>query len=394
MIVIIIKQKYKVWLSFFLIIVFIFPLTGCWDSKEPDRILYAQGLGVDYKDGKYIVYVQLMNLGLLAKAESSGGNGTSMQSEIGKSVGESFEDAVFNLYKTAQRRIHWGHLNYIFLTENALKKNILQEVVDQIDRYFQTHYRMWIYATKESLTQLMSTDPPMNMSTYLSRLSDPKEAFKQNSSIRTVDMRGMIISHYQPPHEIILPLVGENSKDWKGDHKPRKIGVINGISIIANNTLKGSILNEDANGLRWMEEEFGRAGLSIRPKERETEGVTITKKKVKVEPVIKNGKVQFDLHIKLEAVIHKLERNIKISQLSKDTKKIIEKEIRYTFRKGLEMDADLYRFSDILYKKDFTTWKKIENNGKIPLKEDSIRNINTEVMIKNGGKIRKIPTLK
>lgn len=392
MIVIIVKQKSKVLVL--LLLVFIFPLTGCWDAKEPDRIVYAQGLGVDYQDGKYIVYVQLMNLSLLAKAESSGGNAPGIQSEIGKAEGESFEDAVFNLYETAQRRIHWGHLNYIFLTESALKRNILQEVADQIDRYFQTHYRMWIYSTKESLNNLMSTDPPMNMSTYLSRLSDPKEAFEQSSYIEALDMRELIISHYQPPHEIMLPHVVVNDKDWKGDNKAHSIGEINGISIIGNNKFKGSILGADANGMRWMEKEFGRAGLSLRPKDRETKGITITGKKVEIEPVRENGKVQFDLQVKLKAVIHKIERNVKVSQISKEAETLIENEIRHTFQKGLELGADLYRFSDILYKKDFTTWKKIQKNGAIPLNKDSIRTINIEVMIEDAGKTRKIPALK
>ncbi|WP_159433416.1 Ger(x)C family spore germination protein [Bacillus tuaregi] len=392
---IIIKQKGKYFILFFLLIVFIFPLTGCWDAEETDRMVYAQGLGIDYKDGKYTVYVQLMNLSLLAKAESSGGNGMDIQSEIGQATGSSLENAFYTLYETAQRQIHWGHLNYIFFTENALKSQALQEITEIMDRYYESHYRMYIYSTKNPIEDLMSTDPPMNMSTYLTRISDPKEAFEQNSRFQPIDMREMIVLHYQPPHEVVIPHAAVNKKDWKGDKETRSIGIINGVSIISNNTLKGTILNGDAQGIRWMNlKKFERTGLSLTPKEGETEGITITKKKIDIKPVIEDGKIQFDVKMDAEAVIYKLASNMKLSQLSKAAKKIIENDIRRTYRKSLEMDSDIYRLSEVLYKKDYQAWKKVEKGGKIPLHEDSIRKIDIEIMIHNGGKNRKLPTLK
>ena len=47
-------------------------LSGCWDSNEPERLVYANGLGIDYKDGKVIVYLQIINVKGLAKSESGG----------------------------------------------------------------------------------------------------------------------------------------------------------------------------------------------------------------------------------------------------------------------------------------------------------------------------------
>lgn len=391
--VIIRKEKRKFWILISIVLLLVFPLAGCWDSNEPDRMVYAQGLGVDYKNGKYTVYIQLINLSLLAKVESGAGTGKQFKSEIGKATGFSLEDAIFNLYKTSQRRIHWGHLTYVFLTNDALKHRGLQDVTDIIDRFFETHYRMWIYSTDAPLTKLLNTDPPINMSTYLSRLSDPEAAFEQFSFIQSLDMREVLISHYEPPNEIIIPVVGYNKKDWKGDDKTRNIGIIKGISIIANNTLKGSIINKDANGFRWMEKEFRRTGLSIPFEENGTVGLTVVKRKVKIEPIVKNGKVQFDIRIKTKAVINKLENHVPLSQIRMETGKIIKNEVQDTFNKGLEIDSDVYRLSQVLYQKKFPVWKEIQKDGKIPLTEDSIKKIDVDVMIMDGGKQRKIPTL-
>jgi spore germination protein KC len=389
------KKKFKSWFLIFILFLFIFPLSGCWDSDAPERMLYVQGLGIDYKEGKYKIYIQLMNLSFLAKSESSTGTGKQIMFEIGQAKGISVEDALYNLYKTAQRRIHWGHLNYIFLTEDAIKHNGLQEVADLIDRYYETHYRMWIYHTESPLAEIMDVDPPINLSNYLTRFSDPNAAFEQFSYVQSVDLRQMIISHYEPPHEIIIPIVWTNKREWMEDgNKPRKIGTIKGISIIDDNKFKGSISEKDADGYRWIEKQFKRAALSLRTKDNNTVGVTIRKRKVKIEPVIKEGEVQFDIHIKTNAVISKLKNNIPTSQISGLVENRIKEEVKKTYFKGLEIDADVYRFSNVLYKKNHSAWKKHQRGGKIPLSKASIRKINVEVMINDGGKQRKIPTLK
>ena len=44
-------------------------LSGCWDENQPERMLYVNGIGVDYKDGKYDVYAQFANFSNLGKTE-------------------------------------------------------------------------------------------------------------------------------------------------------------------------------------------------------------------------------------------------------------------------------------------------------------------------------------
>ncbi|MBO0960870.1 Ger(x)C family spore germination protein [Neobacillus sp. MM2021_6] len=388
------KREYKIWTCFSFILFLIFPLSGCWDSNDPEKMVYTQGIGIDYKNGKYIIHTQLINLSLLAKPGSGGGADKPLNSEIGKSSGSSVEDAIFNLYKTSQRRIHWGHLSYIFLTNHALEQNGLQSIIDIITRYNETHYHIWIYGTKIPISKVMNTIPPINMSTYLSRLSDPNAAFEQYSFIQPMDMRETIISNYVPPNEIVLPFVTYDKNDWHGDGKPRNIAVINGISIVGDNTLKGHIINNDIKGYRWIEKKFKRTGLSVQKKGNENYGLTITKRKVNIKPIIINGNVQFDIKIRTKAVINRLEKNISTSQLSSEAEKIIKKEVLETYRKSLEINSDLYQLSNVLYKNNYVFWKKIQKGGEIPLTKDSIRHVDVKIEVVDGGKKRKIPTLK
>lgn len=368
-------------------------LSGCWDAHEPDKMVYAQGIGIDYKDGKYILFLQLMNLSTLAKTEPGGGNIEEMQPGIGQASGYSLEDALFNLYKIAQRRIHFGHLNYIFLTKNAINQNGLQDVTDLFDRFFTTHYRMWIYITDASLGDILTTEPPLEMSTYFSRIANPEEAFEQASYIQPLDMREVIVAHNEPPYEINIPFVSLNKSGWKKNRDSQEVGIINGISIVADNHFKGSILNEDLSGYKWVGKKFERMGVSLKTGEKTTVGLTVKKRHVRIEPIIVNDDLQFDISIKINAAINKLNKNVHAERLSEQAEKIISDEVQKTFTKALEIDSDIYRLSQVLYKKNIAEWKKRQKDGKLPLEKDSIRNIDVDVSIIDSGNHWKVPTL-
>jgi hypothetical protein len=64
-----------------------------------------------------------------------------------------------------------------------------------------------------------------------------------------------------------------------------------------------------------------------------------------------------------------------------------------TYLEGLAIDSDIYRLSEVLYRKNVHIWKKVEHNGKIPLTKESIRKISVSVNIVNGSKQRQEPTL-
>ncbi|MER1990736.1 MAG: Ger(x)C family spore germination protein, partial [Solibacillus isronensis] len=53
-------------------------------------------------------------------------------------------------------------------------------------------------------------------------------------------------------------------------------------------------------------------------------------------------------------------------------------EIEKTYKAGLEQDIDIYRLSEVVYRKELKAWRKFQNDGKIPLNESSIRTLNID----------------
>lgn len=52
------------------IIASIMLLGGCWDTRNIDHAVYIHSIGIDYKDGQVIAYVQLIDFTALAKVEA------------------------------------------------------------------------------------------------------------------------------------------------------------------------------------------------------------------------------------------------------------------------------------------------------------------------------------
>lgn len=364
-------------------------LSGCWDTNEPERLVYAQGMGIDYKNGSYTVYIQIMSLSLLAKSEASGG-GDQVKLEVGHGTGKTIDDAVFDLYHSSQRKVFFGHLAFVILTDRALRHGAIKSVVDLLDRYRETRYQIYVYGTKEPLNKILLATPLFEMANALSRLSDPKQTYKQSSYIKPEDMRELIISLNEPGHEAGIPLI--SLKKWATDIKTQPTLTSKGISIVTSTALKGNLTGKKVSGFRWVQNEFVRDILTVNKRDRPPIDLVITKKKVKIVPHVLNGRLTFQINIKTKAYIDDVREYTKLSTIEKAVERQIKKEVLLSFNKGLDIHSDIYHLSHVLYKKNNTAWKQVQKQGRIPLDKNSIV-VNVEVKVVHGGKQRLAPTL-
>ncbi|MEW9052399.1 MAG: hypothetical protein AB2392_14665 [Neobacillus sp.] len=83
------KMVCAVILSFCLLLV-----TACdHDIGEIENQNFATAIGVDYRDGKYFVYIQMLGLSSVAKSE--GGNKEPPEIYVSETSGATFIDAFF-----------------------------------------------------------------------------------------------------------------------------------------------------------------------------------------------------------------------------------------------------------------------------------------------------------
>ena len=81
-------------------------LSGCWDVNEAQRMYYVDGLGIDYKDGQYVIYMQLINFINVAKSEYP--YPQTVQAEVGQSKGKTMEEELYKLFQSVDQKVFWG----------------------------------------------------------------------------------------------------------------------------------------------------------------------------------------------------------------------------------------------------------------------------------------------
>ena len=380
-------MKYKIIPILSLVLI----LSGCWDSNEPERLVYAHGVGVDYKDGKVIVHLQIINLQGLAKTEAGGDPSSKNASDVGTGTGNTLEEAIFDLYHTSDRRIYWGHLSFVIFSDEAIKAGGFKKTVDFLDRYRETRYRIYFYMTTGSIKEAMLISPIENISLAFSKLSDPEGNYKQSSFIPPIDLRELIIDMDEPAHFVSLPRM-KVTKQWSGQKEKKKDLLLDSIAVISENKIKTIFPKHAMKGARLVNKNFVRDNVTLYPGTKQDTSVIVYEKKVKMTPVIeKDGKVRFHIKMKLKSSVETMKVDASPKEYKKELKRILKKEIKHTYKFAQENKVDLFRFSETLYRKDIKKWKEIQKNGEIPLEDDTIKSIKIEVKLQNTGKQKLSP---
>lgn len=360
-------------------------LAGCWSDNEPERMLYVHGLGVDYEEGEYKLYAQIINFKNVAKSEQPVSEKN--QSEVGFASGKTIDEAIFKLYHTVDQKVFWGHMTYIVFSEEALNNGRMNPVLDSFLRYRETRYRVWLYSTDAPVKDVLLTIPIINTAITLSKLGDPTNSYKQESFVEPVNMRQMIIGLDEPSHEAIIPYITVVN-NWETVEGKDPIAKLTGFGVLTPKEFKGFIVEDKARGAQWMKNETkrGEVTFSLNPDEEGSMTVILEDVKVKVKPIVKGDSVKFDVKVKIKGIVSVISTDPTYKEIKKKTEETVKKQIMTTYKEALDRNIDVYRLSETVYRKELKTWKRLQQDGKIQLTEDSIRSLDINVTIKSGRK--------
>ncbi|ATP41601.1 spore gernimation protein GerC [Solibacillus sp. R5-41] len=367
-------------------------LAGCWDTNQPERMYYLHGIAFDFVDGQYEIYAQIIDFTNIAKSEQPS-NSDAIQIEVGIARGRTFNEAFFNLYKTMDERLFFGHLTYVIFSENVAKENKVRNIINTLIKYRELRYNAWVYVTKTPLEELMLTSPILNKAITLSKLSDPLNSYSQSSLIEPMNIREVLLYLDEPSHEAIIPYV-EDSKNWVTKKERDTVYSVTGVGIISEKEgLLGFLLEQDVKGMQFMTSDTRRSELTFQMEGFGDPAVTVVIENVdpKIRAVISENPIQFDIDVKLIVQITETIDKAQTKKLIEKIEKTVKEEIKRTYEEGIKIQADVYRLSETVYRNHIREWKNIEQDGKVPLTENSIRNLNVEVVQTIGKRTLEIP---
>lgn len=223
-------------LKMILIIASLIFLSGCWDSEESVRMLYVHGVGIDYKEDEFHVYVQLVSFANVARSEQI--NQDVMQSEVGFIKGKTIDEAFEKLYRSVDEKLFFGHLTFLIFSEELLKEAHLNEVLNSFTRYINTRYQTWVYATDEPLEQIFIETPILRKAITLTKLANPLNSYEQDSFIEPINVRKLIIQLNEPSHIVLMPYVTEK-ENWHTERGVDASYNIEGVALVTPTGFKG-----------------------------------------------------------------------------------------------------------------------------------------------------------
>lgn len=369
------KMNKRIWIIVLLLSTF---LSGCWDVDEPERMLYVHGVGVDFKDGEYEVYTQIIDFSNTAKTEQPTNN--PVQSEVGYAKGKTIDEAIFKLYHSIDQKVFWGFFTFIIFSEEALKDGRANPIIDNFLRYRETRYQIWMYGTNDPIKDLLLTTPIINKSLILSKLGDPENSYEQESFIKPINFRELIIGLNEPNHEMAIPFISVN-KHWETEQNETNTISLSGVGLLSPKEFKGYLPADKIRGLQWMTKETKRGEVTVQLDSNDSVEFTVVvdKLKLKVKPIVRKNDVKFDIAIKMNVTVSEFHGDLSSNEIRREVIKEVEKEIRGTYEEALNHNTDIYRLSEYLYRKEFKAWKKLQKDGKVELTEHSIQNIKVEI---------------
>ncbi|MCQ6557285.1 Ger(x)C family spore germination protein [Paenibacillus mendelii] len=362
-------------------------LTGCWNMRELDHMFYAHAVGIDYKDGQYQLDVQILDFSTLGMQEGGGGKSEPETGAwVGKGHGNSIQSALHNLYATSQRRIYWGHLNTVIISESVLKLGI-HEVIDILTRYSEFRYTLWVFGTRASVEEVLLASPILESSPVYSQLGDPNDVYNQSSFIQPIRLNRLIVEMREPGKTPLLPLITLSKGYWLDKKQKYSALEIEGIGMIKDGKWNGWLSKEKVTGSRWLERSTARTPLVIdSEKKHPVASVVFEHPKPRINPEIRKGKVYFNIKVTVKGSIGEMGREASESFITSRSEKLIEEEIRRTFMEGLKQKTDILNLLDSLYRKNLQEWRNITRSREFPLDAESLKSIDVKVRITNSGR--------
>jgi len=361
-------------------------LSGCWDMKTIQDIDYLTALGFDYRNGQYIVYVQMLDFASVAKTES----GKPTQPTpiwVGTGQGITPAAAINDLYRTSQLQIFYGQISTLVISENVMKQGL--EFVSELPRrYSEMRYTPWVFGTKQPISELFSITPFFNLSPMTSLLHQPQESYRQESRITPVTLLDFAASFPEPGKATLLPSLSMSEHNWMSNQKPNKMLVIDGIFAFQDERYRGWLDVKDVNGLRWTEPKTIRSPLQLQSEGKIVASVSLEKPQIQYALQGQIPDIHFKLKVKLVGNIVAIAESVPESKMEQLAAEYVEDEIKSTFVNGLRVHADLLQLEHFMYRKHNREWKRWRQASKGHLQADTLADVQVKVHMEHAGKLK------
>lgn len=367
---------------------FIITLAGCWDADAIELLDYVKTFGVDYVDDQYVVYVQLPNMSTVAKKESPGPE-TPAKAWIASGKGRSVNEAIGQIYRSAPKKIVWGHSTVLVLSERLMQRPDLASILEDLNRFRELRYTMWIYGSSSSIPELLSVSPTFEASRLYTILQNPMDNYRMNSIVQPLKLHDFMNDYHDKARWAIIPALTMESEIWKAGGKTHAMQAFAGAYAFHQEQYSGFFPDAQIKGMRWLDRHTVTSTLRLIEDGKTTAVLKLKKPRYKVVTKPQGERVTFDVEVNMDATLVELHVPATSQQIMERAQKLVAVEIRSTYLAGLKSNTDLLLLSQHLYRKEPKLYNKLTNDGKtLVLTPDSLGQVKVNLDLEYLGKYK------
>ena len=352
------------------VLVLLFSLCGCMESRELKERTIIEAVGIDKKDEQYSLIFQQYQPEAGQGKEGSSGSG---KSKPVQSQGRSISEAIDRVTHYNGNEVFLGNSTYIVLGEEMARNGILQEL-----HYFNGENEIspstTLVIADGSAEELISAQAESQGNSSV--LRDILEQGQKNGVIGKSTMMNVMKRLVEEGTSPYLPVI---SVEKKGEDSIFKIS---GMAVFDREKLVDVIPIDEAKGILWVNDEIERALLVVEQEELGILSAEVQNSKTRIKTEVIEGIPNFYINIECSAQLLEVISERKSGSLDQKQQKLAEhllseairEETESAVRRCLLRDhCDVFRFCDHLKNAEPEYWSQIKEQWKEQMADCQVR---------------------
>ena len=363
-------------------------LTGCYDHKELTSISIMTATEINKVDNEYIISAQLVN------PQSKDTVNVQAPFIIYEGKGKTIQVAYRQIKLQSSRYLYPNHLQILIINEKLAKEDISQI----IDFYLRTsHIRAEfnvIIGQNENILNITTPIDDISSTSILETMETNNKYLGVTNLVTFDEFANMSIDKNL---EIILPSIkalnyneeGQTSENTENT-KPESQYKLDTLAVFKDSKLQGYLTEEESITYNIIKSKIQSTLVTYECEKNKY--ITIEMTDIKSDINTKNKEI--NIKIKLTGNVNEtmckipLDKEKDIKELEKKLEKYIDEltekninNIRKTY------NSDIFGFLDLIYKKDYKTYKEIKDNWYKDEYQNIKINVSTSINITGKGNI-------
>lgn len=369
-------------------ILIIFLLTGCYDHKELNTIAIMTATEINKIDDEFIIHAQVVN------PQSTDTVNIQAPFIMYEGRGQTIHEAYRSIKAQSSRYLYPNHMQILIINENLAKEDITQ-IIDLYLRIpdIRTEFNVLIGQNEN----ILNITTPIDDVSSTSILDTMKTNNKYLGITNFVTFNELAEMNINKNKEIVLPSIkvidyNEEATTTKNTEKTtiKSLYELENLAIFKDNKLKGYLTKDESITYNLIQNKV--ASILITKECEKDKYMTVEATEIKSDISTKNKEINID--IKMSGNINESMCNIKLNE-EKNIKKI-EKELNKYIKNKVttsidsirkEYNSDIFGFLDLIYKKDYKTYKEIKDTWYDSTYQNIKINIKTSINIVGKGNV-------